>query len=66
MAEDDTKAAPNPKLTAVLIPSIEFNCKIVFNWLVSKLQVIKLMVTLMRYFSLFRFEVFEWILHDYS
>ena len=29
--EDDTKAAPNPKLTAVLIPSIEFNCKIVRN-----------------------------------
>ena len=35
IAEDDTKAAPNPKLTAVLIPSIEFNCKIVFNCLVS-------------------------------
>jgi hypothetical protein len=35
IAEDDKNAAPNPKLTAVLIPSIEFNCKIVFNCLVS-------------------------------
>jgi hypothetical protein len=32
IAEDETKAAPNPKLTAVLIPSIEFNC-IIFNCL---------------------------------
>ena len=35
IADDETKAAPKPKLTAVLIPSIEFNCKIVFNCLVS-------------------------------
>ena len=31
IAEEDRNAAPNPKPTAVLIPSIEFNCKIVFN-----------------------------------
>ena len=29
--DDETKAAPNPKLTAVLIPSIEFSCRIVLN-----------------------------------
>jgi len=31
MDDDETKAAPNPKLTAVLIPSMEFSCKIVRN-----------------------------------
>ena len=35
IAEEETKAAPKPKLTAVLILSMEFNCKIVRSCLVS-------------------------------
>ena len=41
IADDETNAAPKPKLTAVLIASIEFNCKIVFNCFVSILFSIK-------------------------
>jgi len=32
---------------------------LIFNLLISKLQVIKLKLTLMKHFSLFKFEVFE-------
>ena len=35
MADEEIKAAPSPKLTAVLIPSIELSCKIIFNCFVS-------------------------------
>ena len=31
IADEETKATPKPRLTAVLIASIEFNCRMVFN-----------------------------------
>jgi len=45
MDDDETKAAPNPKLTAVLIPSMEFSCKIVRNsfvWILFWINVLSI------------------------